>query len=71
MDAARLCHLEDNPGQDGRRGPRRCRVQGNHLKRLAKCARTLPRGYVEKTISRMKANIQGVIDAKGYHAKRD
>ena len=32
-------------------------------------AKSLPRGSVANVIQRMKANIQEVIDAKGYHAK--
>ena len=42
-----------------------------HLARLEKCARSLPRGFVRKVIARMKGNIQGTIDADGYHAKND
>ena len=41
------------------------------LSRLAKCARSLPRAFVRKVIGRMKANIQAVIQADGYHAKSD
>ena len=41
------------------------------LKRLELCARTLPRGFVRKVIARMKGNIQGIIEARGYHAKDD
>ena len=41
------------------------------IARLEACAKTLPRGTVAKQISQMKGRIQGVIDAKGYHPKRD
>lgn len=41
------------------------------LSRLKKCAMSLPRGFVRKVIARMKDNIQGVIEARGYHAKND
>ena len=42
-----------------------------YLARLEKCARSLPRGFIRKVIARMKGNIQGVIDARGFHAKDD
>ena len=41
------------------------------LARLERSAKQLPRGVVQKVISRMRQNIQGVIDARGYHAKND
>ena len=41
------------------------------LARLKKSAMTLPRAFVRKVVARMKGNIQGVIDARGYHAKDD
>ena len=41
------------------------------LKRLGKCARSLPKGFVARKIKKMKANLQGIIDAKGWHAKND
>jgi len=42
-----------------------------YLKRLKKAAMSLPRGFVANSIKRMKKNIQGVLDAKGYHPKCD
>ena len=45
--------------------------KGEYLARLQKCAKSLPRSFVEKVVARMKDNIQGVIDANGYHAKND
>ena len=42
-----------------------------YLQRLRTCALSLPRSLVKKIIQRMKKNIQGVIDADGYHAKDD
>ena len=45
--------------------------RGEYLTRLEGCARTLPRGFVRKVIARMKGNIKGVIEARGYHAKED
>ena len=45
--------------------------RGDHLARLEKCARSLPRGFVRKVIARMKGNIQGTIDARGFHAQND
>jgi hypothetical protein len=41
------------------------------LDRLEKCAKKLRKGYVSSCIARMKMNIQGVKDAKGYHPKSD
>ena len=41
------------------------------LARLEKCAKSLPKGVVSKQIGRTKGNIQGIIDAGGYHAKND
>ena len=45
--------------------------QEEYLTRLRQRARSLPRGFVRKVIGRMKDNIQGVIEAGGYHAKDD
>ena len=45
--------------------------KADFLKRLKRCAKTLPKGYVAKMIGRMKANLQGLVDAKGWHAKND
>ena len=42
-----------------------------YLARLSKCARALPRSLVRRVLARMKENIQGTIDARGYHAKND
>ena len=42
-----------------------------YLARLEACARSLPRGFVRKVIARMKGNIRGVIEARGYHEKDD
>ena len=41
------------------------------LARLKKCAQSLPKGAVSKQIGRIKANIQDIIDAGGYHGKSD
>ena len=43
----------------------------SYLARLERCARSLPRAFVRNVICRMKANIEGVIQAGGYHAKDD
>ena len=45
--------------------------KADFLQRLERAARTLPRGFVRKTIARMKGNIQGVIAARGWHSKTD
>lgn len=42
-----------------------------HVKRSRKATMSLPRGFVKKTVKRMRSNIQGVIDANGFHAKSD
>ena len=37
--------------------PRGTETKADHLERLAKTARTLPRGFVRKAIGRMRANV--------------
>ena len=51
--------------------PDAAETRDEYLKRLEKTARSLPRGFVRKVIARMKSNIRGVVDAKGFHAKSD
>ena len=46
-------------------------TKDQYLARLQRSARTLPRGFVRKVIARMKQNVQGVIDARGFHPKND
>ena len=51
-----------------------CEPEGHETRedlpeRLRHCATHLPRGFAKKVIGRMKANIQGVIDACGYQAR--
>ena len=46
-------------------------TKDEYLARLETCARSLPRGFIRKVIARMKGNIQGVINARGYHSKDD
>ena len=41
------------------------------ISRLHMCAKSLPRGFVAKTIAQMKERIQSVLDAKGYNPKVD
>ena len=41
------------------------------LNRLEQCAKKLPRAYIVAALAKMKPNIQGVIDARGFHAKND
>ena len=50
-----------------------CGVEGKDAfsARLKRSAMKLPRGFVRKVIERMKGNIQGVVEARGYHAKDD
>ena len=42
-----------------------------YLQRLRRCALSLPRSLIEKTVERVKDNIQGVMDAQGFGAKKD
>lgn len=42
-----------------------------YLARLEKTARGLPRSLVGKCVSRMKGNVQAIVDAKGWHPKND
>jgi len=51
--------------------PKGKETKANFLKRLDDARKALPRGFVKKTIAKMKSKIQGVIDAKGYHSKND
>ena len=39
--------------------------------RLVRCAKTLPKGFVKKSIGKMRQKIIDVVKAKGYHAKSD
>ena len=41
------------------------------IKRLDSARKSLPRGFVRKSIAAMRSKIKGVRDAKGYHAKND
>ena len=54
-----------------RSAPIASETKPEYLARLEKAARSLPRGFIRKVIGRMKSNIQGVIDAGGFHAKND
>ena len=51
--------------------PRGTETKDAYLKRFKKCAMTLPKGFVQKTIKRMKGNIQAIINARGYLPKND
>ena len=51
--------------------PSRAETKAEFLARLKKCAKSLPPGFVAKQIGRMKEQVAGVVEAKGYHAKRD
>ena len=41
------------------------------LARLKRCARSLPKATVRKTVRRMKANLNVLIDARGFTPKND
>ena len=51
--------------------PRGIEKRDAFLKRLEHCARTLPRGYIRKTIPKMKTNIQAIVDARGCLPRSD
>ena len=51
--------------------PDRTETKEAFLTRLRQCAMKLPRKWVAAQIARMKEQIQGVVDAKGDHPKRD
>jgi hypothetical protein len=51
--------------------PGRAETKPEFLRRLRKCAMSLPRAWVAKQIGRMKKQIDGVVEAKGYHPKSD
>ena len=40
-------------------------------KRLERTAKTLPRGFLRKTVRRMKSNIKAIVDAKGLLPQND
>ena len=46
-------------------------LTAEYLARLERAAKSLPRAFVRKVLGRMRGNIQGVIEAGGYHAKND
>ena len=41
------------------------------LARLKKTAMSLPKTWVQKQLKRMKANLEGIVKAKGFHSKTD
>lgn len=49
----------------------RTETKKEFLARLKKAAKTLPKGIVAKAIDKMKEQVEGVVDAKGYHPKCD
>ena len=51
--------------------PRGNETRDAFLKRLEHSARSLPRGYIRKTIAKMNPNIQAVVDARGWVPKND
>jgi hypothetical protein len=51
--------------------PTRTESRAAYMLRLAKCAKTLKKGFVAKSIASMHRRIQEVVDAKGFHGKRD
>ena len=51
--------------------PRGTETKDAYFKRLKKCAMTLPKDFVQKTIKRMKGNIQAIINARGYLPRND
>ena len=51
--------------------PRGTESKEQYMKRLARCARSLPRGMIRKAIGGMKMRIQETFDNKGYHGSRD
>lgn len=59
---AKKMEHSDPPGKE---------TKEEYLSRLEKAARSLPRGFVQKVIDRMKENIQAVVDARGFHPKND
>ena len=45
--------------------------KADFISRLETTAKNLPCSFVEKQIGKMKERVQGVIDAQGYHPKKD
>ena len=54
-----------------RSAPRGTETKHAFLARLARCAKSLPRGFVQRQIHRMKRNIQAIVDAGGYTPSTD
>ncbi len=68
LDYAIWCRIMDKVLETA---PSHTETKKEFLVRLRRCALTLPRTWVAAQIGRMKEQIQGVVDAKGYHPKRD
>jgi hypothetical protein len=51
--------------------PNGCESKVRFLARLRKVAKGLPKAWVRSQVLKMKANLQGIIDAKGWHARND
>ena len=51
--------------------PQGTETKDAYFERLKKCALTLPKGFVQKAIKRMKGHIQAIVDAGGYLPKDD
>ena len=68
LDFARWHKVEENMLKEA---PQGTETKDAYFERLKKCALTLPKGFVQKAIMRMKGNIQAIVDASGYLPKDD
>ena len=68
LDYAKWHKVEENMLKEA---PRGTETKDAYLERLKRCALTLPKGFVQKAIKRMKGNIQAIVDAGCYLSKDD
>ena len=68
LDCARWHEVEENMLKEA---PQGTETKDAYFERLKKCALTLPKGFVQKALKRMKGNIQAIVDAGGYLPKND
>ncbi len=72
VGAKAMLQAEGEPSSDEFEGsPKGHETNAEYLKRLRAVATSLPKGYVESVIGRVRENIQALIDAKGYTPRND
>jgi hypothetical protein len=51
--------------------PRGRETKAGFLARLKRCARSLPKATVRATVRRMRANLDALVESKGFTPKND